>query len=144
MTNIRPYQQSDYEKIKTILQTSDMFDVTWDSETNFASMLETNPHAIQIAELDGQVVGLVIIDQHGRETAFFYRLAVLEQHRGSGVGSLLLQKAEGIACTMGAKEVAVYGDAGNTIVQRFYTAKGYQTTGKKFICMYKTVDKAYA
>ena len=144
MVKVRTYQSSDYPSLKQILASSDMFDVTWDSETNFASMQLLNPEAIQVAEIDDQVVGLIIIDHHGRETSFFYRLAVLEAHRGTGVGSALLKKAEEIARLMGTKEVAVYVDADNTIIQKFYTMKGYQTSGKKFICMYKSVDKAYA
>jgi len=142
--NIRNYQSSDYEKVKAILQASDMFDVTWDSEANFVSIVETNHETIQVAEVDKKIVGIILIDSHGQDVKFFYRLAVLEEYRGHGVGSALLSAAETIARDMGAKEVAVFVDAENTIVQRFYTMKGYKTTEKKFICMYKSVDKALA
>ena len=144
MINIRNYQSSDYEKVKAILQASDMFDVTWDSEANFVSIVETNHETIQVAEVDKKIVGIILIDSHGQDVKFFYRLAVLEEYRGHGVGSALLSAAETIARDMGAKEVAVFVDAENTIVQRFYTMKGYKTTEKKFICMYKSVDKALA
>ena len=115
-----------------------MFDEVWDSQENFASIIVANPQAIQVGEAENKVVGLIIIDSHGTDTSFFYRLAVDQNHRGSGIGSALLQKAEDIAKDMGAKEVAVYVDAENTIIQRFYTMKGYKTSGKKYICMYKT------
>lgn len=121
-----------------------MYDLTWDSEENFASIIEVNPQYIQVAEIDNQLVGIIIIDSHGDKINFFYRLAVKEDQRGRGIGSALLSKAEAIAQEIGAQEVAVFVDSENTIVQRFYTMKGYQTTGKKYICMYKAVDKNLA
>lgn len=139
MILVRDYQQSDYYSLQEILKQADMFDEVWDSQENFASMIAINPLAIQVAQVDDEIVGLIIIDSHGKETSFFYRLAVSEQKRGSGIGSALLQRAEEIAKNMGAKEVAIYVDSENTIVQRFYTMKGYKTSGKKFICMYKTI-----
>lgn len=144
MIHVRDYTASDYPYLKTLLESSNMYDPTWDSEANLASIIETTPASIQIAQQDGQIVGVVIIDNHGDKVKFFYRLAVSEQHRGSGVGSALLQKAEAIAQEMGAQEIAVFVDSENTIIQRFYTMKGYQTTGKKFLCMYKKVDTALA
>lgn len=77
-------------------------------KTNFASMLESNPQALQVAEVDNQAVGLIIIDQHERETTFFYRLAVDTNFHERGVGTALLQKAEENAQNNGTKEIALY------------------------------------
>ena len=140
MVTTRNYQPDDYEVVKEILLSSDMFDTTWDSKENFASMILEQPQSIQVAEIDGKIVGVILIDSHGEKVKFFYRLAVLEEFRGHGVGSTLLSAAEQIAKAMGAQEVAVFVDAQNTIVQRFYTMKGYQTTNKKFVCMYKNLS----
>lgn len=144
MIAVRNYLPSDYPQVQSILQSSDMYDEVWDSEANLSSIIKANPQAIQVAEENGHIVGVILIDSHGEKVKFFYRLAVLQEFRGQGAGSALLKKAEQIAQKMGAQEIAVFVDTENTIVQRFYTMKGYQTSGKKFICMYKPVDKVLA
>ena len=136
---IRTYQTTDYPTVKAILEEADMSDPTWDSENNYASMIQKDPSSVLVALVDNNIVGIIIIDFHGNELSFLYRLAVKKEYRKRGIGTKLLEEAEKIVKERGGKEVAFFVDANNEELQEYYAKKGYTTSGNKFICMWKSI-----
>ncbi|OGH23452.1 MAG: hypothetical protein A2629_00195 [Candidatus Levybacteria bacterium RIFCSPHIGHO2_01_FULL_41_15] len=134
---IRPYVESDYPFIKSILQEADMFDSLWDSKENFNSIIKKNPKSILVAVVDNKVIGNIIISPHGSEVSLLFRLAVRKDHRNKGVGTKLLEYAEDSACKSKAKEIGFFVDSKKKELQKYYFKRGYQTRKKPYIFMWK-------
>ncbi|MFC4536677.1 GNAT family N-acetyltransferase [Sphaerisporangium dianthi] len=95
-----------------------------DSADAVRGLIERDPEALLIAELDGRIVGTVIAGWDGWR-CHLYRLAVDPAHRRKGIARVLLEVAE--------KRFAEYGgiraDAmvldDNTLAHHAWTAAGY-------------------
>lgn len=136
---VRSYTIRDYQTVKSILQSANMFEESWDGEANFASMIEKDKEAILVAETDGQVVGNIIISQHGNNVGLLFRLAVLPKWRKKGVGSLLIHKAEEVAKQKGMGEVALCVDEQKSELQDFYAKRGYLSSNHAYKWMWKSL-----
>ena len=64
-----------------------------DSPDKVVALIERDPEALQIAELDGELVGTLIAGWDGWR-AHLYRLAVHPAHRRKGIATTLLAAAE--------------------------------------------------
>jgi ribosomal protein S18 acetylase RimI-like enzyme len=137
--NIRNYQEQDYEAIMQNLKQADMFDEVWDGKTNFSSLIHEDPTNILVAEVDGKVVGSVLIDQFGAELAFIYRLVVSEDYRRQGVGARLIDAAHDTLRARGTKEVALFADATNEKLIQYYRGKGYTEGKHKYKTMWRSL-----
>jgi ribosomal protein S18 acetylase RimI-like enzyme len=62
---------------------------------------------VTVAERDGQIVGLLVLDQDDREVVI-ENVAVHPAHQGRGVGRLLLEHAEHIAQDAGLGSIRLY------------------------------------
>jgi len=90
---------------------------------------EIDRDAIHLAAISGgRVVGAARVFSDGAEW-HVGRVAVLQQYRGRGVGTLLMRVAEGIAQERGALEVALNAQAP---VVEFYLRLGYSGEGSIF------------
>ncbi|GAA1162806.1 ribosomal protein S18 acetylase RimI-like enzyme [Kitasatospora gansuensis] len=79
-----------------------------DDEAGVSRLIERDPEALIVAELDGLLVGTVIAGWDGWR-ASLYRLAVLPSHRRQGISKALLAAAE-------QRFVAVGGRRGDAMV----------------------------
>jgi ribosomal protein S18 acetylase RimI-like enzyme len=138
MADIRPYKTSDYLQVKEMLEKQEMFDLIWDAEENFAFMIKNDPEAIFVAEVDGKIVGSILMSPHGSEAVFFYRFVVKEEFRDKGIGSSLFEHAEQVAKKKGYKEIVFYVNSANERLQNYYKKKGYQKTDRTYVCMFKS------
>ena len=86
------------------------------------------------------VVGVVSLFVDGAE-ARFRKFAVLEAHRGAGVGSRLLQAAEAEAYRLGAKTIEC--DARAETAAPYYEKRGYAAAGPPF-AKYEGSEQLYA
>jgi ribosomal protein S18 acetylase RimI-like enzyme len=77
-----------------------------------------------IAELDGKVVGSIMAGYDGHR-GWIYSLAVLPEYRGAGIGSRLLQHAEGQLTALGAVKINLQIMNSNEKVAAFYRKHGY-------------------
>ena len=89
---------------------------------------------------DDQVIGVVSLFVDGAE-ARFRKFAVLEAHRGAGVGSRLLQAAEAEAYRLGAKTIEC--DARAETAAPYYEKRGYAAAGPPF-AKYEGSEQLYA
>ena len=88
---------------------------------------------------DDQVIGVVSLFVDGAE-ARFRKFAVLEAHRGAGVGSRLLQAAESEAYRLGAKTIDCDARAE---MAAYYEKRGYAAAGPPF-AKYEGSEQLYA
>ena len=88
---------------------------------------------------DDQVIGVVSLFVDGAE-ARFRKFAVLEAHRGAGVGSRLLQAAEAEAASAGAAHIECDARADKAA---YYEKRGYAAAGPPF-AKYADSEQLYA
>jgi ribosomal-protein-alanine N-acetyltransferase len=110
------------------------------SDYFYYEILAEFPEAFLVAEVGGAVVGYVM----GRMEYGFSHLkrlglsrkghivsvAVKGEHRGRGVGSLLMQKAQEAMAARGAEESYLEVRVSNLDAIRLYQKLGYRTTGR--------------
>ena len=90
--------------------------------------------------VNNDVVGVVSLFVDGAE-ARFRKFAVLEAHRGAGVGSRLLQAAEAEAASAGAAHIGC--DARAEMAAAYYEKRGYAAAGPPF-AKYADSEQLYA
>jgi GNAT superfamily N-acetyltransferase len=90
--------------------------------------------AILVAEVDGDVAGLVMVltrvpfealDEPPGEYALVAELVVREGYRRRGLGAALLRAAEGAARAAGASELRIGVLSGNRAARRLYGQAGF-------------------
>ena len=140
MVKIRNYKPADYVAVVANLKPEDMFDEIWDSQKSYDSVISIDPDNIQVAEVDGKVVGSVMIDQMGGDLAFIYRLVVNKDYRGRGIANKLLDEVYRILRARGTKEVALFANSENEKLSKFYAKRGYAKGTNTYRTFWKSVD----
>ena len=148
---IRPATRDDVGALADVYQASAAHHIRLDpslySTPDYAALKERysqrlplpDDQQILVAEMDGEVVGW--IELHLRAAGGEPRMirdmitvetdiAVLPQHRGHGVGSLLVEEGERWASEKGAQVITLETHVANTDAIRFYQERhGFRTTG---------------
>ena len=133
---IRPYTVSDYQQVKAIYQSKGAwFTEGTDDEDRLAAKIEKDPGSILVAEKEGNIIGTVSIIEDGR-MAFIVRLAVAEEERQKGIGTLLLQEAEKALKERGLKKVNILVSEVEDYLYPYYEKRGY-SRGTKHLWMWK-------
>ncbi|HWQ67832.1 MAG TPA: ribosomal protein S18-alanine N-acetyltransferase [Methanospirillum sp.] len=123
---IRRMKEADLPAVETIEQHS--FTDPWNRDT-LIEALETFPDTNFIAEAARQVAGFIIcgVEDTGEEIyGHICSLAVSKFHRGLGIGSALLQRAEYQVMLKGATAMQLEVRISNQTAQKFYEGLGYQ------------------
>jgi ribosomal protein S18 acetylase RimI-like enzyme len=90
---------------------------------------------IFMADEDGRVLGFVTVlgrvlppdpDEYPRPYAFISELIVNSDHRGRGLGKMLITQAETYASEMGVAAIRLEASAGNSRGRSFYSRTGYR------------------
>lgn len=138
---IRGYKRSDYARVCLILKEAELFDGVWEREDNLAAMVEDDEERILVAEVEGKVVGQIMLDWHGDSLVFLYRLAVRGEFRKKGVGSKLLEEAERIARKSGAEEVGFYVNVEDKRLMDYYVKRGFRKSRDKYFYVWKEIKE---
>jgi ribosomal protein S18 acetylase RimI-like enzyme len=93
----------------------------------FNFLIQNRNVKVFIATIDGQMAGYVCLLMRNK-TAVLYSLAVGEEHRGMGLGSMLLEAAERQACRDMAFIIRLEVSCMNKAVS-LYEKQGYSKTG---------------
>jgi predicted GNAT family N-acyltransferase len=99
--------------------------------------------AVHLAALRGdEVIGTLRIVVSGG-AAKIGRMAVLAAHRKSGIGSRLMERAAGVARSMGVRDITLHAQL---TAKAFYTRLGFKEEGDVFeeadilhVAMHKTI-----
>jgi GNAT superfamily N-acetyltransferase len=78
---------------------------------------------VTVAEVDGEVVGIASVGPH-EDYLVLWKLYVLPEHQGQGIGSALVESVVS-AATGAHREIRISYLAGNTLAEAFYRGKGF-------------------
>jgi ribosomal protein S18 acetylase RimI-like enzyme len=95
-----------------------------DDPSGIAVLLERDPDALIVAELDGRIVGSLIAGFDGWR-ANLYRLAVASSHRRKGIARSLVAEAERRFAEGAARRVSTLVLARDERAASFWQAAGY-------------------
>ncbi|MEV0350519.1 GNAT family N-acetyltransferase [Nonomuraea sp. NPDC050680] len=95
-----------------------------DSPDKVVALIERDPEALLIAELDGELVGTLIAGWDGWR-AHLYRLAVHPAHRRKGIATTLLAAAESRFAAFGAFRADAMVLDDNLSAHGVWAAAGY-------------------
>ena len=136
-TSIRPYSTSDYPEVRTTLENVGLFYEPMDNEALLAEQISSDPGSILVAEVDGQVVGNVLLKATGWGPLLF-RLAVRNEFQGRGIGTRLMKAAEQELISRGRPEIHLLVEDGETDLLAFYESLGYEA-GHTYRWMWKSL-----
>ncbi|GIH29195.1 N-acetyltransferase [Acrocarpospora phusangensis] len=96
-----------------------------DDPAKVVALIERDPEALLIAEIDGVLVGTLIAGWDGWR-AHLYRLAVSPEYRRRGIGSALIEAAEKRFATFAAFRVDAMVLHDNDLAHPAWHAAGYR------------------
>jgi ribosomal protein S18 acetylase RimI-like enzyme len=96
-----------------------------DSPEGLAGLLDADPRALLVAELDGVLVGSLIAAWDGWRGSF-YRLAVSPEHRRKGLARMLLREGERRLRERRAVRLTAIVAEDETGAMAFWQAVGYE------------------
>ena len=132
---IRNLKITDYDKCYVLWQTEHMgLNNIDDSRDGIERYLRRNPNTCFAAEIDGEIVGVVLSGNDGRN-GYLSHVCVLREHQNQKIGTQLLEKVFEALKAEGISEVTVPIYTDNKDGQRFYERLGFVT--RDFL-MYKT------
>lgn len=154
LPTIRPAQPADRGRLCALFQALNRHedDLTGDRRTDLAgaedslaaaeARVEETGGAMLVAELEGQVVGLlaltfeegpVYVVAEARPYAHISDLVVDRAHRRKGIGGALMNAAERQALARGYRELCVGVLAGNRGAEAAYASQGFRVFGLEFL-----------
>jgi len=103
-------------------------------------MQDQENRCVFIAEMDGQVVGMItgqtlVSTAEGGLSVFVEDLVIDQSHRGRGIGTELLKVVESWSKQKGARRMQLMADVNNTPAFSFYRKLDW--TGTSLRCMHK-------
>lgn len=137
--NIRRYQTTDYESLKSLYLDASTFggqyDEARDAPDRLQKKIEADPDAILVAEDKDNIVGTVSLIDDGR-VAWLFRFAV-PQNRPE-VAQELHDSAVKVLKSRGHAQVLVYSPSGNQPLNIRYKQLGF-TKGDDYTCYWKEI-----
>jgi len=134
---IRPFRLGDYSAITRIWQETGLDETETESLNDLAKQLAWDSELVMVAEREGEVVGVVVGTIDGTR-AYFYRLAVLPELQGSGIGRQLVEAIEKRFKQRGVNRVLIMVNQDNPEVLPFYHSLGYEV--QKYVTLSKKLS----
>lgn len=126
---IRNFAMSDYPAVRCIWEK--VFTLRpVDDERHIGMKLERDPDLLLVAEIDGEVVGVVFASYDGRQ-AIIHRLAVLPEHQKKSVGRELVSELLERLKEFGDMRIMVH--AGEGYVAEFFEGFGFEESGVLYL-----------
>lgn len=122
---LRPARHEDIDAVLRLWREASAVPSVSDDAASLGNLLDSDSHALLIAELDGQVTGSLIAAWDGWR-ASFYRLAVSPSHRRRGLARALVAAGEARLRALGARRLTALVDTGEEHALAFWTAAGYR------------------
>jgi ribosomal protein S18 acetylase RimI-like enzyme len=124
--HIRPYQPADEEAVLALWDRCGLTRPWNDPRKDIRRKLTVRPDLFLVAELDGAVIGTVMVGYDGHRGWINY-LGVDPDWRRRGVGRALTAEAERLLRLEGCPKINLQVRTGNTEVIEFYRRVGFQT-----------------
>ena len=126
---VRPYRESDREALIALWQTVFPDDPPHNAP---AAMLDAKlviDDLIFVAEHEANIVGACMAGYDGHR-GWLYALAVLDEHRGEGIGASLVEHSLQALKARGCIKVNLQIRADNSKVENFYRSLGFETEAR--------------
>jgi len=121
---IRDYRREDFETLWKIDQVCFARGISY-SRRELAFYIGQKRGFTLVAELEGRLLGFVVVDRDGHNQAHVITIDVLAEARRSGLGSRLMAAAEERLRTLGCKVVFLETAVDNAAALAFYKRHGY-------------------
>lgn len=121
---IRAARSEEIEEILALWSVAEAEPTHTDDVASLRILLEHDPGALLVFELDGRLVGTVISGWDGWRGSI-YRLVVHPRHRRQGLARQLLSKAEDRLKELGAKRMQAIVVASDQRASGFWGASGW-------------------
>lgn len=95
-----------------------------DSEENIKIQLQLNNNRFFVAEIMGELVGVIIASHNGRK-GWINRLAVLPEFRGKGIAASLMKRSEEFFLSNNIKIFACLIEDWNDLSMKYFLKKEY-------------------
>ncbi len=119
---IRRMEEKDLDEVMAIERSS--FKEPWSVESMRAEL--QNPHSLPlVAVKDGKVVGYIILWDLG-ESLHIANIAVAEEWRRKGIGTLLIRRAKEIGREKGKQLLSLEVRKSNIAARRLYQKEGFR------------------
>ncbi|WP_282604992.1 GNAT family acetyltransferase [Pelagibius sp. Alg239-R121] len=119
------YSDQYFSGVKTLWQEAFPGDSPWNA-ADFAvpAKVKAQPDLFLLAVEGATVAGSVMAGYDGHR-GWLYAVSVLERHRGSGIGSMLIKEAEKRLEALGCVKINLQVRSTNAAVIAFYQGLGY-------------------
>ena len=126
--NIRTITTNDYEKVYSLwLNTPNMgLNNLDDSKDGFTKFLERNPNTSFVAEMNGEIIGVILSGHDGRR-GFIYHAAVVQGEQRQGVGTALVSAVMSALRHEGINKVALLVMGKNEKGNAFWEKQGFSS-----------------
>lgn len=124
--NIRLMFIADYEKVYPIWTSSKGMGLNSldDSKDGIIKFLERNPDTCFVAEMDGNIIGAILIGNDGRR-GYIYHTAVQENYQKQGIGKALVEAGIRALKEIGINKVALVVFDKNILGNLFWEKLGF-------------------
>jgi ribosomal protein S18 acetylase RimI-like enzyme len=136
-TIIRPFAPADEEAVVNVWRACGLTHPNNDPRKDIARKLKVNPEMFLVCELDGKLVGTVMVGYEGHRGWINY-LGVLPEYQGQGLGRKLMDQAEATLVERGCAKINLQIRATNTKVIQFYAGIGFKVD--EVVSMGKRLD----
>ncbi|MBI5564676.1 MAG: GNAT family acetyltransferase [Chloroflexi bacterium] len=123
-TTIRPFALSDEAAVIAVWRACGLTHPNNDPRKDIARKMKVNPELFLVCEIDGKIVGTVMIGYEGHRGWINY-LGVLPEYQGQGLGRQLMDQAEALLVERGCAKINLQIRATNTKVIQFYAGIGF-------------------
>jgi ribosomal protein S18 acetylase RimI-like enzyme len=125
MSTIRSGNLSDIPAVLALWREAESEPTHTDDSASLAKLVEHDPHALVVAESEGQIVGSVIAGWDGWRGSI-YRLAVAPEARRMGLGRRLMTEAERRLAKLGARRLQAIVVATDAQASGFWRSSGWE------------------
>jgi ribosomal protein S18 acetylase RimI-like enzyme len=124
--SIRPFRAADQEAVVALWHACDLVRPWNDPHKDIARKLRVHPEWFLVAEIDGEIVGTVMVGYEGHRGWINY-LAVHPSRQRGGVGRNLMIVAEGILRDAGCPKINLMVRRTNAHAVAFYERLGFSS-----------------
>jgi ribosomal protein S18 acetylase RimI-like enzyme len=124
MVTIRPYRSADEQTVVALWGRSGLTRPWNDPHKDIARKLAVRPDWFLVAELDGAVVGTVMVGYEGHRGWISY-LGVDPAYQRRGIGRALMAEAERLLRSEGCPKINLQVRTGNSEAIEFYRQVGF-------------------
>ena len=127
---LRAYQPTDFDALWALDQICFPPDISY-SRIELRMYLSLRTAFCIVAEIDGKIVGFVVMDSRDRRPAYMVTIDVAPEFRKSGVASALLKEVESRLRVRGVDRIRLEVAESNSAAIRFYERHGFSVIGRK-------------